>query len=653
MENALLIPRPGAQFGPYPERTSNHEAWPFYPAEVLRAKALAVCTPSKTLQKQFLKLVHEKKSTFSKNSFQLNNDSIKILRGRLALEGFTLELAAEAFSVISLFMHKELGMTPYDTQLLAGWLMLDRRLIEMHTGEGKTVAVALTAITGALAGIPVHVITANDYLVERDATFIKPVMQSLGLTVGSVISTSTPSQRSYAYDCDVTYCTAKEITFDYLRDQFNRNSITLMKEERPECLLRGLCMAIIDEADSILIDEARTPLILSEPAPNQEQSAFYRQALFLSAQLKENQDYQIDINNSFVWLTATGQERSVRLASRMGGAWNLRLRREETLCLALTAQHLFTRDKHYLVKDKCVYIIDETTGRIAENRKWSRGLQQLIEIKEGCPPTEPQKTSAQTTFQKFFARYLRLSGISGTLSEAANELLAIYGLPVSYVPLRFPSLRVMSAPRFFSNYYDQWQYVINRVIKLHSQGKPILIGTNSVTDSESLSQMLTEKGVRHSILNARFNAEEAEIVANAGQKGAVTVATNMAGRGTDISLGEGIAALGGLHIIACQNNSSRRIDRQLYGRCARQGDPGTVEHLYCMEDQHWTKYLPAKIAFNLHKVTGNGNELSGWLARCALFSQHLRERYGRQERWFLFFHDRLMVRQLAFAGKQS
>jgi len=420
METALLIPRPGAKFGSYPERFHGNEPWPFYPAEMIRAFVQAAKVPSRAKQNYFLQNVQNKRLQIAGCDPQFITNSTRNLRGRLAVEGFTDDRSAEAFALIDAAMQRELDLALHDTQFLAGWLLLDRRLIEMQTGEGKTLAVALAAATGALAGIPVHVITANDYLVERDADYLRSVFQLLGLTVGTVTASTTPEQRREAYRCDITYCTAKELAFDYLRDHLAGDGSVLYGTAPGYCL-RGLCMAIIDEADSVLIDEARMPLVLASAVPNREQSAFYRQALFLAAQLTAETDFRLDMANRSASLTSAGEQRAVRLAGYMGNSWSGKLRREEMLCLALAAQHLFVKDRDYVIDNKQVVIVDQTTGRLARGRTWSRGLQQLIELKEGCAPTEAQQTSAQTTFQRFFARYLRISGVSGTLAEARGE----------------------------------------------------------------------------------------------------------------------------------------------------------------------------------------------------------------------------------------
>ncbi|WP_158590534.1 DEAD/DEAH box helicase [Noviherbaspirillum cavernae] len=642
-QNVVPIPRPGVRFGPYPEQTQTRRPWTWYAAELLRARLLAVRAPSARERARFLHAVHEKRKQLQGCDIEFVSASARRLRSRFAVEGMTRHLVAECFSLIDACLRFHMNITLHDSQLLAGWLMLDRRLVEMQTGEGKTLAVALAAAAGAMAGIPVHVVTANEYLVARDAAALAPVFQTLGLTTGAVTAATAGSDRARIYRCDITYCTASELTFDHLRDQLGAAS------GQTERNLRGLCMAIIDEADSVLIDEARMPLILSGRVENAEQSAFYRQALFLAAKLKPDEHFKLDHANRRATLTAAGQEHAATLALHMGGAWRVRRRREETLGLALAAQHLFVKGRNYLVRDDHVVIIDETTGRAAQGRVWSQGLHQLIETRENCPLTQEQQTLTQTTFQRFFARYLRVSGISGTLHEARGQLLAIYGLPIVRIPLHLPNRRTIMPARVFATREMQWRHVVDTALALRTQQRPLLIGTDSVADSEVLSEHLSRAGVPHAVLNARFDAEEADIVAKAGQAGAVTVSTNMAGRGTDIRLGDNVAALGGLHVIVCQTNDSRRIDRQLYGRCARQGEPGSVEHLYCMGDGFDPLSAVAeRLLRAIRREDAHG--LPYRFVLLARAAQKMRERYRRREQWFYYLRAWHTERQLAFAG---
>ena len=651
MQGAMLIPRPGVRYGPYPERSGQDACWSFYPAQLARAMLFAARPPSARSRKRFIDSVHAHRAALAHCNAEFVAAAIARLRAQLLRGGMTQESIAEAFALIEVCMRAYFKIELYDPQLLAAWLLLDRRLVEMQTGEGKTFAVALAAMTAALAGIPVHVVTANDYLVERDAAALEPVCKMLGLSVSAVLSKTPGSERPLLYRANIVYCTAKELAFDYLRDHLAMSSDAGMRN--PASLnLRGLCMAIVDEADSVLIDEARMPLILSAGAPDGQTPAFYRQALFLASQMKEGTDYALDHARQSATLTPEGRRRAEFLCAHWDGPWRMRQRREETLCLALAAQHLFLKGRHYLVRDNQLVIVDETSGRAADGRAWAQGLHQLIETKEGCALTQAQRTVAQTTFQRFFRRYLRLSGISGTAMETRHELLAVYGLPVVEVPLRFHSKRRVLRSRVFGNEGVQWRYIVKATQELHASGRPVLIGTDCIEDSESLSALLKQAGIQHSVLNARFDADEACIIAEAGRKGAVTVSTNMAGRGTDIRLGEGLDELGGLHVMACQSNDSRRIDRQLYGRCARQGEAGSVQHVYRLGASFHP--LPEAWLRIFYGVAGAGAENRDelpWqfalLARCAQF---LRARRRQQERWALLLRQQHMDAQLAFAG---
>ena len=342
-------------------------------------------------------------------------------------------------------------------------------------------------------------------------------------------------------------------------------------------MLRGLCMAVIDEADSLLIDEAMMPLILSRQVHDSAARAFFWQAWSMAGELQAGEDFRLEAGAMRVELTAAGRARLAERAVPLGGRWRSARLREEVAGMALAARHAYRRDVHYLVRDGKIEIIDEITGRAAPGRVWSRGLHGLVELKEGCRPSPGTETLAQITFQRFFPRYHRLGGMSGTLREARGELREVYGLDVVCIPSRVPGSRKSLPSRLYGAKPALWDAVTRRVGEIRRQGRPVLIGTASVAESEALSACLAEAGIAHAVLNARFDAEEAAIVARAGEPGRVTVATNMAGRGTDIPLAAGVAAAGGLHVMCCQFNASRRIDRQLEGRCARQGDPGSVE----------------------------------------------------------------------------
>ena len=578
---------------------------------------------------------------------------VDAVRLGLQTEGLCDAQIARAFALIGLVCERTLHVQIFDTQIIAARIVLDNRLAEMATGEGKTYALALAAATAALAGIPVHVVTANDYLVSRDADLLRPVYSALGLTTGAAVGGQVEHDRRAAYACAITYCTAKELVFDYLRDGMRRKQDPLRPQvhrlthgERP--LLRGLCMALLDEADSILVDEARIPLILAQPARNPQQIDYLNQALELTNHLTIGHDFTLDHASRTGQLTEQGRERIEALIDGLAPVWRNRMHREETVNLALAALHLYHRDRHYLVQDGKVVIIDEITGRVASARAWSRGLHQLVEIKEGQSPTLPQVTAAQITYQRFFPRYLRLGGLSGTLTESARELLAHYDLAVRRVPLRLPDRRLRLATRMFADRKTLWTAVAHRVAELRRNGRPVLIGTDCVEDSETLSRHLNAVGIPHAVLNARHHAAEAQIVARAGQQGAVTVATNMAGRGTHVSLAKDTAERGGLHVISCQLNAARRIDRQLAGRCARQGQPGSWERWFAADAALLCAALPRGVRRVLAVVSPL---MPSWVLNLLLTTLQRRvERQHVQQRKQLLEHDRALARQLSFGA---
>jgi preprotein translocase subunit SecA len=503
----------------------------------------------------------------------------------------------------------------------------------------------------------VHVVTANDYLVARDAEWLQPLYRALGLTVGSVTKSADQESRQCAYDCDVVYCTASEIVFEYLRDGLVRTRSRTDLQRRvatlgpgsasaPGAVMHGLCMAIVDEADSILIDEARVPLILSERCANDAERRHYLSALKLATQLGIDQDFVLHPRSMSVDLTEAGRVALERVTDRLDGTWHNRLHREESVCTALAALHLYKRDRHYLVREARVVIIDQSTGRLAPGRVWSRGLHQLIELKERCKPSGETVTVAQITYQRFFQRYLHLCGMSGTLREARGELLSNYGVVVVGIPLNRTDRRKLMPTRLYPDRIAQWRAVVEQVVKITATGRPVLIGTDSVAESEQLSRRLADAALPHAVLNARQDTEEARIIAQAGELGRITVATNMAGRGTDIRLGEGVAERGGLHVICCQHNASPRIDRQLIGRCARQGDSGSSQSLLALDKPLIARLVPRWIIRRLHR---NGFEYPQWLVRSIVrLPQWLEERRQRAQRRELLRHDARVEQRLSF-----
>ena len=585
------------------------------------------------------------------------------LRGRLRKEGFAEALVGECFALVREVASRTIGKRHYDSQLMAGWALLQGKLVEMETGEGKTIAATLAASTVALAGYPVHVITVNDYLAERDAEEMGPLYRFLGLTVGIVLQGQTRDARRQAYANSLTYCTNKELAFDYLRDRValaqrgSRLHLSLEKlcgraQRESELVLRGLYFAIVDEADSIFIDEARTPLILSATSGAGEAQEKCVRALEIALSLDAGRDYLTEFVERKVSLTTVGLEKIDDLASELSGVWTSVRAREELITQALSALILFRRDQHYVVTEGKVQIVDESTGRVMPDRSWEGGLHQMIEAKEKCELTVPRETLARLTYQRLFRRYIRLAGMTGTAREVAGEIKSVYGLDVVRIPLHLPSRRAYGKPRIFRTRDEKWQAVASSVQRMVVEaGRPVLIGTRSVKASEEISAVLSERGIEHALLNAKQDQMEAQIIALAGQPLRVTVATNMAGRGTDIRLGPGVAERGGLHVILTEYHESRRIDRQFFGRCARQGDQGSCEAIVALDDEIYTVYAPGATTLIARAATlpaGISDLLHRALRRLVQYRAERRGAYARVQN---LAQDRRLERVLAFSGR--
>ena len=504
----------------------------------------------------------------------------------------------DALALACVAARRTLGFDPYPSQVQAAATMLDGGLAELATGEGKTLALALAAAAQALDGTPVHVVSVNDYLVERDAVGLAPLYQALGLRVDRILQSDDPARRRIAYQADVVYSTGRELMFDYLRDRMagidhgglEAHAEALRDSAGAQPLLRGLCCALIDEADSILIDEATLPCILAIPVSAQE-AAFTAEAIRLARLLWQRRDYRLDAQAGSVSLTDAGAARLRELtgADRPDGdalqpvngqaSWRLERIRHDRIGMALAALHCYRRDRDYLVHEGRIEIVDRHTGRIASGRTWSRGLHQMIEIKEGVELTAPHETASRIAAQQFFARYWRIGGLSATLREARHELASMYGLAVTAIAPRHLSRRRDLGTRLFPNTESLHAAVLERTRTLADQGRPVLVATRDVAESEQLAGAMRAEGIEPTVLNARHDREEADIVAKAGIAGRVTIATNMAGRGTDIALDAQAIAAGGLAMVATCVQPSRRLDRQLQGRSGRRGEPGTVETL--------------------------------------------------------------------------
>jgi len=516
--------------------------------------------------------------------------------------GLNHSLICNAFALVAFQLQKQLGITPHKEQYFAAWNMLHGALAEMNTGEGKTLTIAFPAALMALSGTPVHVITVNDYLVERDAQLLAPVYEQLGLTVGIVSQQMDDGARREAYAADIVYCTNKQIVFDYLRDLQKLGSEkiglsfqlrSLLSSQREEPVMRGLCFAIVDEADSVLIDDARIPLILSDrKTAGKKSTTEAKVALGIARTLHEGVDFTLQKDSRIVRLTDTGLDALRNLSELLDGVWRFESYRSELLKQALTALHIYRRDRDYIVLDDQVTLIDEGTGRAMPDRKLQNGLHRMLEIKEKCQPSDDTETLASISYQRFFLRYHKLTGLSGTLQEVRGELRNIYQLDVIRVPTHKRDKRKHLSPVVLPNRSQQIAALLTIVQERHAAGQPILIGTRTVEMSERISSVLQACNIEHQLLNAAQDKDEATIVARAGCPGAVTVATNMAGRGTDIPLQDQAADLGGLHVINTEINDSARIDRQLFGRAARQGEPGSGQTILSATDELMTDLLP-------------------------------------------------------------
>jgi preprotein translocase subunit SecA len=654
--------RPGLISGPYPERDNRDSGWIDGAFSALQGQLARLSIDRRPgLGKVSAAINREGEALNALDTVQLDKLRIE-LRRRFRSQGLRYPLCIRAFALIRELAERTIHLRHYDSQLMGGWVMLHGQLAEMETGEGKTLAATLAAATAALAGIPVHVITVNEYLVQRDAKAMGPLYRALGLTVGYVTQSMAPEERRTGYACNVVYCTNKQVAFDYLRDRLllgnNRSRLRLQLESayadnnrQEQFLLRGLCFAIVDEADSVLIDEARTPLILTRNIDSAAEHAAYLQALKLAQALEDGRDFFLDLAQRSVQLSMAGQQKLAGLPISREGLWRNARRREELVCQALHALHLLHKDRDYLVRDDKVVIIDANTGRTMPDRSWERGLHQLVEAKEGCPLTDAREQIGRLTYQRFFRRYVRLGGMTGTAREVSSELWAVYGLRVQRIPLHRPCRRRELPTRIYPRAEEKWTAVIASVTEMQAQGRPVLIGTTSVADSELLSYKLTAAGIAHRVLNARQDRDEAEIVAAAGKERQVTVATNMAGRGTDIPLADGVAELGGLHVLAACRNDAQRIDRQLAGRCARQGDPGSHQAILSLEDELIRQNCrPMLIKFlSCHPTRGSliQRKLNLLLVRRA---QRRIERQQQETRRILLKHDRQTNRLLAFSG---
>ena len=570
----------------------------------------------------------------------------------------TDELLIETFAATREAGRRTLGMRHYDVQLLAGIALVHGSIVEMQTGEGKTLVATLPLMLYALAGRGAHLATVNDYLAKRDAEWMQPIFKALGLTVGIVESEMDFDARRNAYAKDVTYGTAKEFGFDFLKDRLMQRELkegrinlgaTLMGEARSgdsKLLQRPYWFVLVDEADNVLIDEARTPLIISSPdgemgEREQRKAALFNFACKLADTMVQDVHYEYDPQKRSAELLGVGRS-TIRASVRPRLVDSVSmLELYDSVELALRGKIAFIRDRHYVVRDKKdepgqeIVIIDEFTGRIAEGRSWRDGLHQAVEAKEGLEvKTGRGGHAARITIQDLFARWPNLAGMTGTIATSAGEIGRTYDVGIAIVPTNRPAIRQRLTPRVCTSYEEKLHEIVRDIKDVHVTGRPILIGTRSIDKSEDLSKLLTSEGLVHTVLNARNVASEAEIVAAAGGRNQITVSTNMAGRGTDIKLGDGVEDLGGLHVICTELHDSARIDRQLVGRCGRQGDPGTWRQFLAVDDDILIEGYGPKRAKRISRrlqrqLKGNPERLLAFFQRA---QQRVEARHRRQRR---------------------
>ncbi len=560
---------------------------------------------------------------------------------------------------------RELGMRPFPVQII-GVLALHRGfLAEMATGEGKTLTAGLAAVLAGWTKRPCHVVTVNDYLVERDAERLGKLYEYCGVRVGCVTGAMPPEERQKGHACDVTYTTSKELLADFLRDRLRVGSLHHPTRRlvgrllgSPAATLNGLVMrglhtAIVDEADSILIDEAVTPLIISATHENPLLKEAGQTAQKIVAGLRDGEHYRKNLRFKEIELTEAGVKHVADTSASLPGVWRGGARRLELAIQALVAREFFHRDRQYIIEKGKVVIVDEFTGRPMPQRTWREGMHQAIEAKEGLEISDPSETIARLSFQRFFRCFHKLAGMTGTAREAAREFWQVYQLAVIAIPTNRPCVREQWPDRVFATEEDKWAAVADEIARVHKTGRPLLIGTRSVAASERLATLLADRELQCSILNAVRLNEEAAIIAMAGEAGRITIATNMAGRGTDIFLGRGIAALGGLHVVATERHESGRVDRQLFGRSARQGDPGSAQAFVSIEDELIRRHLRPFYQNMIHQAVSD--KLPSWkpLARIAFrHAQSNAQRLAFAQRKRIMAADQWLGEALSFSGEE-
>lgn len=551
-----------------------------------------------------------------------------------------------------------LGMRPYPVQIMGALAMLDGALIEMQTGEGKTLVAAMAAIFFGWSGRPCHVITVNDYLAGRDHALLDPLFSFCALSTGCVTAGMGRQERRNAYAKQVVYVTAKELMADFLRDHLCEQEAAApikmsLSAGQPDLLpvLSGLSVALVDEADCVLIDDAATPLIISKPVKNRPLLEACVSAVGISARFRRDEHYLVEPQFRQIRFTVSGRELLKGLSVHLPPFWNSASRREELLGMALAVREFFQNGRDYIVNEGKVVIVDEFTGRLMPERRWRQGTQQIVELLEGLEMTDPVETAARLSFQRFFRFFDHLCGMSGTVRGLSSELWHIYGLKCIPIPTHRSSLRLTWSPRVLPDRRMKYRMLAAEVERLHRIGRPVLVGTRSIRESEAIADELSSRSIPFQLLNALHHAEEADIISCAGYQGSVTVATNMAGRGTDIKLDEMARSLGGLHVIIAEPNDAMRIDLQLQGRSARQGDPGTVVAYMALDDLLLRRFSPPWATMVLAGALSSripGAELL--VVSTVRVAQRMSQSMAYRQRLALLRRDDWLDRMMSFAG---
>ncbi len=656
------LEKPGLAKGSSPEKPVKDLSWADKLFNRMGSNLQRHSAYTLTCARDFVRQVEREGKTFPKKSDKELSTITREIRQALHRNGFQETTVARCFALIREVAARTLKMKPWDTQVLGGWALLEGMVAEMETGQGKSLTATLPACTAALGGIPVHIITVNDYLVKRDAERMSPLYQALGLDVGVITEGMELADRQANYQCQITYCTNKQLAFDYLRDRLvlsGKEGRLHMQIDRladegsrsKNLLLRGLCFGIIDEVDTVLMDDARTPLMISKSGEESEFEKIFQQAYEVAGQLMPRDDFEVHGQRPQVELTTKGKFRVAELTAEFGGLWRGIQRGQDLLTQALIAMHGLVKDRHYKVQDSRIQLLEELS-EVGIERGWHRSIINMLEVKEDCPLSGMRETLAKISYQYFFNRYLKLAGLTASGWEVRDELETVYHLGLLRIPVNKPSERIHQRTKVFLNSEDKWNSIVERVCELHRQKTPILIGTRNPASTQLLYSLLTQKGLESYVVTGADAAADAELMENVGRPGQITIVYNMAGRGVDFKMPSTVVQRGGLHVILSEPHESRRLDRQLIEQCGRQGTPGSHELFLSLDDEIVQNFGPGyliglcKLVKSLFQVmTSNLGD------KVVVQTQFSMEGYYSKLRVRLAEFDKQMDKILAFSGR--